>query len=267
MDSREAPSASPRRVSQGGSTTTAGSSEELREALVVPAPSAGRTGGSLRGDLGSPKRCPQAVSVPARAPEPGLLFAVPPSSPGARSPLGDTPGARSGVREWREHSLWGCRGGGAGSASGEESCPVIRSWPIATRQAGEQRQSGGSRSPDHSAPLLGCVCVSCGGICLEMGSLFISGKLQNQSRVCHKQSLRQLAQGCRRCPARVAEGRLRVDSGVQPRPAPGRAAWPQHWVPPERASLPLLPRLVLGVMHCGDPFNRLKNPEFSLISS
>lgn len=36
--------------------------------------------------------------------------------------------------------------------------------PSATHHEGVRRQSGGSPSPDHSAPLLGCVYVSVGGI-------------------------------------------------------------------------------------------------------
>lgn len=182
MNSSEAPTASPGRVSQGGSrrgTTAAGDPEELREVGMVPAPPMGRRG--------VPKRCPGspgcslgAASVPTlpRHLSSGC------SAPALIQPQGtecprDTPPAPCRVRERRERSPWDCAG--AGGASGQ----AVPCYLVVARE-GVQWQHSGSRSPNHSAPLLAWVYVSCGGIRVEMRSQFVSGKLQNQSHVCHK---------------------------------------------------------------------------------
>lgn len=90
-----------------------------------------------------------------------------------------------------------------------------------------------------------------------MRSLFVSGKLQNQSHVYHKSvgagsTLRRLAQGCcAGCRARRAADALhrsqRICSvwtgGIQPQAMPGRDGWLQHRVRLDRASV--LPWLVV----------------------
>ena len=51
---------------------------------------------------------------------------------------------------------------------------------------------------------------------------------------------------------------------IHPQPTLGRAAWLQHGVPRDPASL--LPRFVVQMMHCRDPSNILKKTLNSLFS-
>ena len=104
--------------------------------------------------------------------------------------------------------------------------------PSTMHHEGVQRQSGGSRSPDHSAPLLGCVYVSFGGIGVEMRSLFVSGKLQNQSHVYHKSAdagstLSGLAQDCcAGCTGQLMPCMSRRGSALR---GQGRYSPSRHW--------------------------------------